>query len=277
MTHNASFKDIAASGLAFALIGALAGAAAALHLTRDDEAQSRAIAGLEASLAEIRDGAFVRDTILENPEVVLDALTALERKAMAPTTVPAEMIARAQDEDGAFAYGSETPAVTIVKFSDYNCPYCRAAAPVIKQVAAKNPDVRVVVREFPVITPESADVARVSLALKKQGLALEFYETATRSKDRLTAAAALEIARELGADMDVLEKDRTAPDVIDAIAESLDIGRTLNITGTPTLFINDLMVRGLDSAEALQAMIDQERVEAGAAPDAKTHSQGGQE
>jgi protein-disulfide isomerase len=65
--------------------------------------------------------------------------------------------------------------------------------------------------------------------------------------------------------------------VIDAIAESLDIGRTLNITGTPTLFINDLMVRGLDSAEALQAMIDQERVEAGAAPDAKTHSQGGQE
>jgi protein-disulfide isomerase len=277
MTHNASFKDIASSGLAFALIGALAGAAAALHLTRDDEAQSRAIAGIEASLAEIRDGAFVRDTILENPEFVLDALTALERKAKAPTTVPAEMVARAQDEDGAFGYGSETPAVTIVKFSDYNCPYCRAAAPVIKQVAAKNPDVRVVVREFPVITPESADVARVSLALKKQGLALEFYETATRSKDRLTAAAALEIARELGADMDVLEKDRTAPDVIDAIAESLDIGRTLNITGTPTLFINDLMVRGLDSAEALQAMIDQERVEAGAAPDAKTHSQGGQE
>ena len=200
--------------------------------------------------------------LLERPEIIINALQAYERaQAQKAATVAAETISHARQEDSAVVIGPATASVTLVSFSDYNCPYCRKAAPALLK-ALEGGDVRIVFREFPVITPDSRGVSQVAYALKSQGLYLDFYKKAEQHKGNLNTESALRIAEEIGADLDKVKTDMDSTDTIRAIQASLDIGQELNVTGTPTFLVGNEVVRGYVNEEQLAQIVSRVRDQA---------------
>ena len=197
--------------------------------------------------------------LAERPEIIINALQTYERaQAEKARTANIDTIGRAGDEATASGVGAEKPAVTIVMFNDYNCPYCRRASEaVLKGLDAR--DVRVVFREFPVITLESRGVAQVAYAMGLQGRYLDFYRRAKAFEGRMDRDSALALAIEAGGDKDRLDADVDADVTLKAIEASLEIGKAMNVTGTPTFVIGDQVVRGFVTPDQMKSLVDAAR------------------
>ncbi|WP_291738094.1 DsbA family protein, partial [Leisingera sp. F5] len=117
--------------------------------------------------------ALILDTIRENPEVIIDSIMAYQEQV-------------------------------IVEFFDYNCPYCRRAAPEVNALIDEDPDLRVVMREFPILGPDSETAARASLAARAQGKYAEFHD-ALMAQPRANAATIRRTANEVGLDFERLQ------------------------------------------------------------------------
>jgi protein-disulfide isomerase len=203
----------------------------------------------------------VRDYLLENPEVLLEALEVLEaRRMQAEDGEVAEVIAARSDEllnDPASPVGGNPDgAVTLVYLFDYNCPYCRQAAPMLEEAVEANDDVRIVFKEFPVLGPGSEAAARIALAAERQGTYGELHDALMGQSGRIGESEVLEVARELGLDVAQLEEDATDPAIEEAIAANLALARDLRINGTPSFVVGQEVLRGLIDIGTLRQAID---------------------
>jgi protein-disulfide isomerase len=206
----------------------------------------------------------VREYLLKNPEVIMEALQILqERQRAAEAENLKRIIADRRDEilndPAAPVGGNPSGDVTMVEFFDYNCPYCRRVAPTIAELEAADPDLRLVYKEFPILGPGSQFAARAALASRKQRKYVAFHNALMQADGQVTEETVMDIARAIGLDTERLTQDMQDPAVQDAIARNLRLANTLGITGTPSFLIGDHLVPGAVDLATLQDLIARAR------------------
>jgi len=152
--------------------------------------------------------------------------------------------------------GNPDGDVTLVEFFDYNCGYCRAALPDMAALLAEDPNLRVILKEFPILSNESIDAARVGVLVGQSDADYwQFHQTLFTSRGRVDKAVALAAAQDLGLSPVDLELRMADGKVAQTIQASYEIAQALGITGTPTYIIGNEIIPGAIGADELRARI----------------------
>ena len=146
-----------------------------------------------------------------------------------------------------------------MEFYDYNCGFCKRALTDLTSLIKNNPDLRVILKEFPVLSQGSVEAAQVAGAVKIQlqpDRFWAFHQKLMGSRGQVGRAQALAVAKEFNVDMARLTKDIESADVKAGISETMQLGEALGINGTPSYVIGKDIVVGAVGQEALQSRID---------------------
>jgi protein-disulfide isomerase len=138
--------------------------------------------------------------------------------------------------------GNPDGDVSVVAFYDPNCPYCREAAPVLKKLIDDDGKVRLVLKELPILGPDSEAAARLMLAADRQGKYFDMFERMLTTPGRATAAKALGVAGDLGLDTAQLETDAAGPAIDETLAATTRLAKTLGVTRVPFLIVGDRVI-----------------------------------
>lgn len=248
MTRPAPAARPGLAALAGLALAAPAAAQADLPLDPEDRAVLRA---------------EVRDYLMENPEVIMEALQALEARQRDAQTASDQGLVREHaqaifDDGHSHVAGNPEGDVTVVEFIDYNCGYCKRAHEDVRRLVETDPGLRYVIKEFPILGPSSVTAARAALAARQQqdGRRYMAFNDALMNHDgTLTDAKVWEIAGEVGLDVEKLRADAERPEIEDAIRANYELARTLKIEGTPTFVIGERLVRGYVPLDRLRGTV----------------------
>jgi protein-disulfide isomerase len=138
--------------------------------------------------------------------------------------------------------------ITIVEFFDYACPYCKAAEPRLMHLVDGDKRVKLVTKEFPILTPASMIASRMALAAAKQGKYRSFHVALMRREGLLDEAGIMETAKAVGVDLNRARRDMAAPDVTGEIIANFNLARAIRVFQTPAYIVGDHLVTG-DSAD----------------------------
>ncbi len=201
-------------------------------------------------------GESTRSYLMANPEVLPRAMEVLNKRERQARIEPV----RDQLElafPGA-VLGNPEGSLTLVEFSDYACGYCRGSVEDVKRLISENPDLRVVVKEFPILRPESADAARMALAAAQQGKFAAFhdamYDLGTPSKETIAAAA-----KTAGVDMAQAQKAIAAGTFDSFLRDNHELAGAIGINGTPGWIVGDQVIDGAVGHQALADAIAEAR------------------
>lgn len=194
----------------------------------------------------------VRTAILERPEMIPEAMQAL-RDRETGKTVAANRAAITTPFGDAWK-GSANPDVTVVAYMDYACGYCRQSLPMLEQLVANDPKIRVVFRELPVLSAESRVAAEWSLAAAEQGKFKPYHDTLFAVGQLSQAAVDAAIAR-AGLDRNRAAAVVKTPAAEQEISRNLQTAGQLGMTGTPSWVVGDRVLSGAVSLEAMQAAV----------------------
>ena len=213
----------------------------------------------------------IREFLLENPEVVIEAIQTYQARQRAAQAEQAKAAVAARSEEllrdpGAPVGGNPEGDVTVVEFFDYNCPYCKVAAPLLAEAESGDPDLRIVYKELPVLGPVSAFAARAALAAREQGQYEAFHRALMGAPGRLTEDKVMKIAQSVGLDTERLEADMEDPELQAILDRNLGLARAIGVTGTPGFVVGENVQQGVPSdLQTLQQWVDDAR-EAAASP-----------
>jgi protein-disulfide isomerase len=231
----------------------------ALMAARPAPAAAQAISDAQKGAIE----QIVHDYILKNPEVIQEAVAELERRQQDAQKTAQQSALKEQGDalvksPNGNVVGNPNGDVTLVEFFDYNCGYCKRALTDLQTLAKADPKLRVVLKDFPVLGPESVAASKVALAVKQQVSGDKLFEYHTRllgGRGTVTGDRALALAKEMGFDVARVQKDVDGPAVQAALAENAALGEKLNLTGTPSYVIGDEVVSGAVGVAPLKAAI----------------------
>jgi protein-disulfide isomerase len=193
--------------------------------------------------------------ILQRMSVALDTTLQAEERAQATGAI-ASMKEAIFNDPGQVVLGNPDGDVTLVEFFDYNCGYCRAALPDMAALLAEDPNLRVVLKEFPILSNESIDAARVAVLVGDADVDYwTFHEALFTSRGQVDKQVALAAAADLGLSPVSLELDMGTEAVSQKIQTSYEIARALNITGTPTYIIGNEIIPGAIGIDELRERI----------------------
>lgn len=196
--------------------------------------------------------AQVRRYLIANPEVLPEVAQAYQQKEAG------RRIAEAGDDVGRpFAgavLGNPQGSITLVEFTDYACTYCRASLPHVEQLIAANPELKVVIREWPIFDG-SEDAARMALAAARQGKYRQFHD-AMFERGPPSPASVGAAARDAGLDLAAAEQFAASREVDLEIARNQAMARGLGFGGTPSWVVGDRAIEGAVGPEVLQDAID---------------------
>jgi protein-disulfide isomerase len=207
---------------------------------------------------------IIRQYLLDHPEVVADSIRLLqERQRTEERRRAGAAIAGAQEEllrDPATPVGGNPRGdVTVVEFFDYQCGYCKRVAPVLKQLIAEDPKVRVAYKEFPILSPESVLAARAALAANRQGKYERFHELLMEAAGPLTLERILAVAGEATLDVEALKGEMSAPAVQAALDKTQALAQSLGLRGTPAFIVGTEFVPGAVDLPTLKALVAKAR------------------
>ncbi|MBD0416591.1 DsbA family protein [Oryzicola mucosus] len=226
----------------------------------DTPATAQAASAQAGDKTEIE--AIVRDYLVKNPEILMEMQTALEQKqgeaqrlAHLDTIKSSKAEIFNADYDG--VVGNPNGKVTIVEFYDYNCGYCKRAQQDMLALTASDPELRFVLKEFPILGPDSQKAHVVSMAFRrlmpeKYG---EFHNQLLGSESGAGEAAAINLAVSLGADEAALRSEMQNPAIMAAFSKTYELATRLNITGTPSYVVGNEVVFGALGQEVLAEKI----------------------
>lgn len=208
--------------------------------------------------------AIVRDYLAKHPDVVLDALRSLQEQQQSAQAEQDRALLKdnrkALDHDGvSFAAGPSDAKLSVVEFFDYRCAYCKHMMPDVMRLISDKPNIRVVLKEFPVLGPESLEASRAALTVLRQApdKYLAFHKALLSDRDALTHERIMEIAGKLGLDTTKLRADMNDPAVTAQIAANRALAERLHIEGTPSFVIGDTIVPGAVEYSNLVTLVDQ--------------------
>lgn len=151
-------------------------------------------------------------------------------------------------ESGPTIIANPQGTITIVEFFDYTCPYCKAAEPRLMRLVDSDKRIKLVLREFPILTKASLIASRAALASVKQGKYRAFHLALMRREGVLDEAGIFETARAVGLDVARLRRDMTAPEIADEIVNNFNLARGIRVFQTPAYIVGGHLVTG-DSAD----------------------------
>lgn len=210
--------------------------------------QSRSIGSADKAAIE----QVVHDYLLEHPEVLPDAMQALQRKENAK-----QLAAIRGDVEKVWpgqVLGNPNGKVTLVEFTDFACTYCRHSVEDVEALIASNPQLKVVIRQLPIISPLSPDAARMGLAAAEQGKYAAFHKAMFMAgqPDKATIDA---VARSVGIDLARAQKTMADPKVEEELARNIDLARQLGFNGTPSWVVGDTLLSGAVGRDKLEKAI----------------------
>ena len=202
---------------------------------------------------------IVRDYLLNNPEIVEQALRLLQEERQAEARARAEAAIRENGEalrahPMSPVSGNAEGDVTVVEFFDYQCGFCKRALPTMEALLETDANVRVVWKEFPILGPVSVFAARASMAAARQGRYLPFH-LALMKEPELTEDKVLEIADRTGLGMGRLFQDMEDPAIQAYLDETQALARQIGISGTPAFVIGGELVPGLVDAARMKDLV----------------------
>lgn len=192
---------------------------------------------------------IVKDYLLANPEILYEVQTALETKMVKEQE---EKTRKAIAENAKEIYrnpdapigGNPDGDITIVEFFDYNCGYCKRGFSDIAKLIKSDPKVRVVFKEYPILSADSEKAAMVALAAREQGKYWEVHQKLITARGRATEESALKAAEESGADMEKLKADLKSDAVKNEIERVKTLAQSMGINGTPHFLVGDQSIGG---------------------------------
>lgn len=220
----------------------------------------------EREKAEIE--ALVRDYILQNPEIIMESLAIMQAREQAQKDESVKLAMQehrpALERDPADPLlGNPDGDVTIVEFFDYQCGYCKSVLGPLMDLVEQDGNIRLVLKEFPILGPASEIAAAASLAAHRQGRYEEFHVALLESRGRLTQEVIWQVAREIGLDIAQLRADMTDPAIQAHIQKSFRLAEVLGIRGTPAFTIGGELVPGAINREQMAALVERARAEGG--------------
>lgn len=186
--------------------------------------------------------------LLEHPEILPEAMNRLQQKDMAARLAP--MREEVMQPFPGAVLGNPKGTRILVEFSDYACGYCRQSVAEVEALIAADPDLKVVIREFPILSPESEDAARLALAAAEQGKFAAFHK-AMFAQGRPSAQAITVAARSAGLDMKRAEAFVRAGKAEKELARTMAMAETLGFSGTPSWVAGEKVFAGAVGREAL--------------------------
>lgn len=268
------------SRLSFALVlvvGLLAGGLGVSLLSPApslDDAQVRGIitemlqkdhADAPAAVADVdpaKVNQLIEDYLMSDP-AILDRMSGklAEAKRVAERSAQKAAIeahsAQIYDASGNVVLGNPKGDVTLVEMFDYNCSYCRSALPDLATLMAEDPNLKVILKEFPILGQGSIDAARVATLVSQDPKISywDFHQALFSTRGAVGADQALEVAQDLGGNRVALMLDMNGKAAADSIQQSYDLAKALNIGGTPTYILGDEMIPGAIGLDALRQKI----------------------
>ena len=211
-------------------------------------------------------GAFIREYLLANPEVLFEVQEAYQAKQDELQREQAQVaISGASDEifesPHDVVIGNPEGNVTVVEFFDYNCGFCKRAMKDMQVMIDADPNIRFVLKEFPILGDDSLAAHKASVALQRVApeQATDFHMELLGGRGRATEERAVEVAVELGVDEAELRKAMDDPSISELFAETYRIADSLGISGTPSYVVGDEAVFGAVGVEPLTAKVENMR------------------
>lgn len=202
---------------------------------------------------------IVKNYLLENPEVIFESVRRMETKENDQRMSRMKEGAKKYAADlfnrpDAIVAGNPNGDVTIVEFFDYKCGYCRKIVPELSQLIKQDGNIRLIMKEFPILSRDSEMAARAAVASVKQGKYWDFH-VALMSADEITQESVMAIAKGVGINTVKLAADMAAPSSSDVISRNHELAQKLGIEATPTFYIGDTPYAGALPLSELKAAV----------------------
>jgi protein-disulfide isomerase len=262
-----SFRAVAT--LAVMLLAPVALAQDRVAQTNAVQAPAAATAPQEFSSAQTHEiENIVKNYLVQHPEVLQEVMEALDKRQKeadaekARTTIK-DNKATIFNSSHQVVLGNPQGNVTMVEFFDYNCAFCKRALPDMLDLIKTDPDLKYVLKEFPVLGPGSLEAAHVAVAARMQDSSgkkyMEFHQKLLGARGPADKVRALAVAKDVGFDMARLEKDMNSDEVKTSIEENMKLADVLGVNGTPSYVVGNEVVVGAVGVDELRAKIKNER------------------
>jgi protein-disulfide isomerase len=208
---------------------------------------------------------IVREYIISHPEVLQEAMMEFEKRQAAAEAARHQAGVQQYAKEiftspHQVALGNPQGNVTMVEFFDYNCGYCKRAMSDMLTLLKTDPNLKIVLKEFPVLGPGSLEAAKVATAVRMQDKTgkkyLEFHQKLLGGRGQADKAHALAVAKDVGMDIARIEKDIESPEVKASLDESMKIAEALGLNGTPSYVVGKDVVVGAVGLDALKEKIN---------------------
>ena len=199
--------------------------------------------------------------IKNNPGIIRDALVSLAEREEQDQRKKG--LAKVQVTEGDPIMGNPDGKLTIYTFSDYNCGYCKRMLKTLQTLIAKNADLRLVIKEFPILNQLSVTAAKAGIAAQRQNKFESFHIGMMNYRGQVTQQSIMNVAKEANIDLDQLRQDMNAFSTTKIIDRTRDAALALGINGTPGFVIGNTILPGLVDIKRLQALIENERKKKG--------------
>ncbi len=211
----------------------------------------------------------VRDYLIENPEVLMEAIGVLEqRQAEAQAQSDVDLVAAHADalfNDGtSWVGGNPDGDVTMVEFLDYRCGYCRRAHPEVNDLVETDGDIRYVVKEFPILGEQSELASRFAIATRNvvgDEAYKDVHDALMTLRSDVAEPALERIASDLELDTGAILAAMNAAEVTAEINANRALAQSMGISGTPTFVVGDQMLRGYLPIDQMLQIVDEVRAE----------------
>lgn len=208
--------------------------------------------------------ALVRDYILQHPEIILESVAIMQAREEAQKSAAAKQAlvdnrAPLERDPADPVLGNPDGDVTIVEFFDYQCGYCKTMMKPLLDLVQEDGNIRLILKEFPILGPESETAAVASLAAQRQGKYEIFHTALLGLRGRLSTEAIWQVALEAGLDIETLKKDMADPVLQQHIRKSYQLAQALEIQGTPAFTIGNQIIPGAVSKEQLAELVAEAR------------------
>ncbi|GGX46915.1 DSBA oxidoreductase [Tateyamaria omphalii] len=209
----------------------------------------------------------VRAYLMDNPQVIMDAVQVLEqRQAAAQAQADLSLVSdNAEDifNDGfSFVGGNPDGDITLVEFLDYRCGFCKRAHGEVAKLLETDGNIRLIVKEFPILGEQSLLASRFTIATK-QVAGSEAYKSISDAMMEMSGDVSMRTLRRMastfGLDAEAIEAHMDSEAVTDEIRRTRALAQRLQITGTPTFVLQDELLRGFLPFDEMLALVDEKR------------------
>ena len=217
--------------------------------------------GASKTVAPQQQGMSVEETLNNNPEIIINAMQKYEQKMREQALAEAQKmltdnIDAINNDPNSPIIGNPNGEITLVEFFDFSCGFCHRLYPALKNIIAKNPDVKVVVKSLDFVSPDSKYAARAALAAGEQGKYTEMYDALFTSEGPLTEESINAAAVKIGLDMAKFNADVNSDKVKNTMSNFSSLAQKIQVNGVPSMILNGKMLQTLDESVIQNAIDD---------------------